>query len=40
MDSQFIDDYDKFLIYKKDKETFIRMNNFEINEWIFVENSE
>ena len=37
---QFIDDYDKFLIYKKDKETFIRMNNFEINEWIFVENSE
>ena len=33
----FIDDYDRFLLQKKDGGTLIKLNNIELNDWIFVD---
>ena len=33
----FIDDYDRFLLQKKDGCTLIKLNNIELSDWIFVD---
>ena len=33
----FIDDYDRFLLQKKDGGTRIKLNNIELSDWIFVD---
>jgi len=33
----FIDDYDRFLLQKKDGGTLIKLNNIELSDWIFVD---
>ena len=33
----FIDEYDQFLLQKKDSGTFIKLNNIGMSDWIFVD---
>ena len=37
---KFIDDYDNFLLQKINGDTFIRVNNLDASDWVFVENDE
>ena len=36
----FIDEYDKFLLQKKDDRTLIKLNNIELSDWILVDDDE
>lgn len=33
----FIDDYDTFLLQRKDDDVFIKLNTIEMSDWIFVD---
>lgn len=33
----FIDDYDYFMIFNDEKKTYVKLNDIEMSDWIFVE---
>ena len=37
---KFIDDYDNFLLQKINGDTYIRVNQLDASDWVFVENDE
>ena len=38
--TQFIDDYEEFMLKKVNDGYIVKLNSSELNEWIFVENDE